>query len=119
MSFSHCKTPCPECPWRIGNKPGKFPRERYLALTNTAVDNAFPVFGCHMSKESHVVACAGFLLSQDARHNLSVRMNAAQGRIDMRQVTSGGAALYPNYFRLARANGVKTPELHMLRRDCR
>lgn len=116
--FPHCKRPCAECPWKLENKPGKFSRDRYRALVSTAVDMAVSVFGCHMSTDSKTTACAGFLLSLDARHNLSVRMACSRGALDMAEIESP-VPLHHSYYRLARANRVPAADLQRLRRDCR
>lgn len=112
--FPHCKHPCAECPWRLANPAGKFPPHRYRVLISTAVDMAIPVFGCHMSTEEHTVACAGFLLSLDAQHNLSVRMS----RLDLATISTD-VPLHASYYRLARFNGVRAADLTALREDCR
>jgi hypothetical protein len=117
-TFPHCKRPCAECPWKLENKPGKFSRDRYRALVDTAVDMAARVFACHMSTESTTTACAGFLLSLDARHNFSVRMACSGGALDLHEVSST-VPLHASYYRLARANGVPASDLQRLRRDCR
>lgn len=117
-SFPHAKKPCDECPWRMDVAPGRFPPERFVALAETAYDLSGCVFACHKSPDGRAFACAGFL-RQSAAHNLSVRLAARAGRIDLAEIGDGGAPLYPDYVAMAVANGVRAddPALHCCRLD--
>ncbi len=110
-SGSYRREPCPECPWRVDQTDG-FPAEAFLHSANTAYDMATHIFGCHESGKENPATCAGFLL-KGAVHNLSFRMRAAAGKIDMEQVHDGGLELHESYRAMAVANGcdLNDPEL--------
>jgi hypothetical protein len=86
----HVNRPCGECPWRRDVPPGKFPEERYEALRATATQpenvqsmedvTGQAMFACHMSKEGHEAACAGFL-AVAGWDNLAVRVAVLTGRL--------------------------------------
>jgi hypothetical protein len=109
--MNYAKIPCAECPWRTDIPIGKFPPERYVALSPTAYDLSVTVFACHMSKEGADFACAGFLL-QSSVHNLSCRMT----RTKFDDVRSP-YPLFDTYRELAVANGVN--EDHPALQHCR
>ncbi|MGY0793128.1 DUF6283 family protein [Azospirillum argentinense] len=98
------KEPCPHCPWRKDQPTGRFPAEAFRHSAETAHDMSTHRFGCHMSGTSQPETCAGFLLS-GAQHNLSVRRDLMEGRIDLDEVTSA-VPLYESYREMAVANGV-------------
>jgi hypothetical protein len=99
----HRSEPCADCPWRVDAR-GKFPPEAFRASAHVAHDMARSRFGCHASGKDRPATCAGFLLR--AGHNLSVRLMAATGRIDLSRVSEGGHALWGSYREMAEANGV-------------
>lgn len=98
--------PCQECPWRRDAKRRAFPVEAYRHSARTCYDLAGTTFACHMSGLKNPATCAGFILSNDARHNMNLRMAAARGEFDWRNVTAAGLKLYPSYRAMAVANGV-------------
>lgn len=108
--MEYCRKPCAECPWRRDVPPGKFSRERFIALAHTAYDLAAKVFACHMTNEGKEIACAGFVMMQGG-HNLSLRLMRKRFEI------TTDAALYRTYREMAIANGV--PKKHPALRQCR
>lgn len=98
------KQPCPTCPWRV-DAVGEFPAEAFRHSARTAYDASTHVFSCHESGAEKPATCAGFLL-RNADNNLGVRIAERMGRIDMAQVSDGGAELFPSYRAMAEANGV-------------
>jgi hypothetical protein len=64
-------------------------------------------FACHMKGAERPATCAGYLLSSSAYHNLSVRMKAMRGELNLDKVSDGGHKLFDNYREMAVANGVK------------
>lgn len=117
-AFPHAKKPCDECPWRRDVAPGRFPPERFVALAETAYDLSRRMFACHKSPDGCEFACAGFL-RKSAAHNLSVRMAARGGLIDLSEIGDGGFPLFSDYVEMAVANGVEAndPALRGCRRD--
>lgn len=112
----YCRQPCAECPWRQDVKPGKFPPSRFLSLITTAVDRTLKVFACHMTSGKKTQVCAGFLLSKDAAHNLTLRLSR-----QLFDDVKSAAPLHATYRRMAVANGVPADHgaLNNLRKDCR
>jgi hypothetical protein len=94
----------PGCPWRV-DAVGHFPPEAFAHSANTAEDMSGHTFGCHESGSEHLAICAEFLL-RGAEHNMSVRMRAATGQIDLPQVSDGGHELHAGYVSMAVANGM-------------
>lgn len=103
---NHCIRPCPQCPWREDSEIGAFPAEAFRHSASTAYDMATNVFACHMAGKEKPLTCAGFLL-RGALHNLAVRLAQCTGKLDMRDVSDGGAPLYADYRAMAEANGVE------------
>lgn len=101
-NFPHCKKICKECPFIIGNV-GKFPPERFVALAHTAYDMATEVFACHMSKEGKEKACAGFMMV--CQHNMTIRLRAIQGHVNLNEIDAKGHELHDSYFDMAIDNG--------------
>lgn len=101
----HMRAPCAQCPWRKDVPTGVFPAEAYRISAHTAEDAALSTFACHMSGAGSPRTCAGFLL-RNSVHNLQVRIQLAQGRLDLRKVEDGGLPLYASYREMAIANGV-------------
>lgn len=92
--------PCPTCPWRRSSTVGGFDipgfnLDKMRGLTCTVGDgsDAFrPIMACHYSPEGGEESCRGYL----ARHgwsNLSVRLAAIDGRIDLNAVEDACADL--------------------------
>lgn len=98
------RKPCEQCPW-VKSREGVFPPDAYRISANTAEDMATHTFACHMAGSEKPQDCAGFLL-RGGTHNMSVRLAAMRGDLDMREVSDGGDALYANYREMAVANGV-------------
>jgi Family of unknown function (DUF6283) len=96
---------CPECPFRMESRLGKFPPERYLQLADTVRPGGWPgaVFACHMTPEGQERACAGMLLVCGADSN-RIRMAIITERLDMSKIETNGE-LYPTYRAMAVANG--------------
>jgi Family of unknown function (DUF6283) len=95
---------CPECPWLLSSKPGKFPPERYKAMADTCRPGGIrPVFACHMTPDGNPRACAGMILVCGRDSNL-VRVAAMSERFEPSQITASGP-LYPSYLAMAAANG--------------
>lgn len=101
----YCRTPCPECPWRVENA-GSFPAEAFRISAPTAYDMADRTFACHMAGLEQPKKCAGALLSTGAEHNLKVRMALMRGSFRWDDVTAGGVVLHKSYAAMAVANGV-------------
>lgn len=102
---SHCRVPCPECPWRRENA-GSFPAEAFRISAPTAYDLADRTFACHMAGVERPMTCAGALLSTGADHNMQVRLLLMRGDFSWDDVSSGGADLFADYRAMAEANGV-------------
>ncbi len=100
-----CRTPCPECPWRVENA-GTFPAEAFRISAPTAYDMADRTFACHMAGRERPQTCAGALLSTGADHNMLLRLALMDGRFSWDQVTAGAAELHESYAAMAIANGV-------------
>lgn len=98
------RKPCEECPWKCENAGKEFPAEAFRHSARTAYDMADATFGCHMS-EGEPITCAGFLLAH-SDNNLSVRLSAANGEMDVSLVHDGGNEMFANYRDMAIANGV-------------
>lgn len=98
------KTPCPGCPW-VKENVGQFPAAAFRHSARTASDLSTHRFGCHESGTTRPAACAGFLL-RGADHNLAVRMDVLQGRIDLKTVHADGRELFNGYKEMALAHGV-------------
>ncbi|RYZ92821.1 MAG: hypothetical protein EOP06_03080 [Proteobacteria bacterium] len=110
------KSCCSECPWRKDVDPGRFPPQAFKDLAKTSYDIARKVFACHKSEEATSVICAGFLL-RGAAHNLTVRMGAIEGSIDLRLVKDEGLNLFDDFKSMAIANGVRPSDSSLV--DCR
>lgn len=106
---AYCRKPCSQCPWRRDLPTGVFPAEAFRISANVAYDMSTRVFACHMAGRDQPRTCAGFLL-RGAEHNLTVRLAYAQGRIDPRELSTGGLPLYGSYRAMAEANGVDPAE---------
>jgi len=117
-SGGHRTKPCersegnPTCPWVKRSPIGYFPQEAFIHSANTAYDMSDHSFGCHTSRRSNPLTCAGFLL-RGAAHNMAIRMS----RIDFDAISDGGYELYSSYREMAEANGV--PADHPALRPCR
>lgn len=107
----HRKTPCPGCPW-VKSNDGAFPAEAFIHSASTAYDMAQNRFACHQSGIKKPATCAGFLL-RGAGHNLAVRLDILQGRLNPANISDGGRELHDSYKSMAIANGVSedAPEL--------
>lgn len=82
-------TPCATCPWRKSSTVGgsdipRFDIDLMRRLRNTVGrDDAFrPIMACHGSACGAETACAGYLAVEGYR-NLSVRMLALKGKVDI------------------------------------
>ena len=109
------RTPCPGCPWRV-DQTGSFPAQAFAISADTAHDMATRSFGCHESGVDRPVTCAGFLL-RGADHNMAVRMNLLDGRLNLAEVSDGGHELHDDYVAMAVANGL--PEDDPALANCR
>jgi len=103
-TFAYRRKPCEKCPWRVDSEVGAFPAEAYRISANTAYDMSTHTFACHMSGKENPTTCAGFLIS-GSDHNLSVRMQLMNRRLDLSKVKSDDD-LYESYRDMAEANGV-------------
>ena len=84
--------PCPTCPWRKSSTVGgadipNFDLDLMRGLANTVGrgDDFRPIMACHYSQCGGEHPCIGYV----ARHgwsNLSVRLRAMDGRIDIRAI---------------------------------
>lgn len=99
------KTQCNECPWRTDVDVGRFPPERYAALTNSCRQGwpPGPIFACHKTPEGKEQACVGYLL-RNGTNNIAVRMAASQGRLSLADLKATGP-LYDGFRDMAIANG--------------
>jgi hypothetical protein len=105
--FRHCRAVCAECPWRKDRPAGVFPPEAFRLSAGTCEDIATTVFACHMTPSARPASCAGFLLSDDAAHNLALRLHIVAGRFHPRAVKADPAVpTYSTYSDMAVANGV-------------
>lgn len=112
-SGTYRRFPCAECPWRV-DRTGEFPAEAFAHSAETAYDLSTHTFACHEAGPEHPTICAGFLL-RGADHNLTVRMRAADGRLDLAAVHDGGHELHADYVTMAVANGVDPDDLVLAR----
>lgn len=103
--FLYRREPCAECPWRKDSPAASFPVEAFRHSAATCYDMAGTTFACHMSGLEKPTTCAGFILSRDAAHNMSLRLAVLAGRFDYRNVSTP-VALHPSYRAMAIANGV-------------
>lgn len=106
--------PCKSCPWRTTTTWAEIPeftsalRDRLTAGINAAQDPAQFLTGqgrvmqCHDLDRDRV--CAGFLLSADAVHNLTLRLAHAHGAIEGR-ADSGGADLHETWSAVLQQKG--------------
>lgn len=99
------REPCQECPWRKDSPIGAFPVEAYRHSAGTCADMATTTFACHMSGAEKPATCAGFLLSEDAQHNMLVRLAMMRGDFKMGDI-SPTVPTYRRYRDMATANGV-------------
>jgi hypothetical protein len=99
------RSPCEECPWRM-DQVWTFPVQLFRVGAASCYDAAPVKFACHMSGKEKPAACAGFLLSESAPHNLAVRVGLSNGDLDLSKVHDGGHALFSTYRTMAIANGV-------------
>lgn len=99
------REPCATCPWRK-SAVGEFPAEAFRISAPTCHDAAMATFACHEAGEKKPATCAGFLLSDSARHNLLVRIRVNQGAIELGAVKKNRARLFKTYREMAEANGV-------------
>lgn len=104
--FTYSRTPCAECPWRKDRPTGVFPAKAFRHSAATCADMAMTTFACHVSGQRKPTTCAGFLLSEDAPHNMILRLKERAGSYDHRQVSSP-VELFPTYADMAIANGVR------------
>lgn len=98
------RKPCGGCPWVVENT-GDFPAEAFAHSAETSYDMSQHSFACHEAGSERPKTCAGFLL-RGADHNLTVRMRASDGSIDMEQVHEDGRELHESYRAMAVANGL-------------
>jgi len=101
--FKQTRT-CDECPWRKDVPPGRFPKERFIALRVSVKQGFFPLFACHKSPEEAPCACAGYLMVE-GENNFFVRLAVIEGRFDPKKLEVT-APLYESYREMALANGV-------------
>lgn len=91
--------PCSGCPWRVGNESRSVvdvaAHER-ARETFTERDGFHPVMACHMNPAGLDGACVGYLLSEHALQNLSVRVAIAMGALDLATLEADGP-LYERY----------------------
>lgn len=109
--MKHVKRPCDECPWRKDAEPGRFPPERWAALTATSPDirTGFgpefgaPLFACHKTPEQGERACAGWLAVEGSAHP-SVRLAAVLDKLppDMLQPKEDWPDLHESFAATAR-----------------
>lgn len=103
-AHAYRRRPCGGCPW-VTENDGEFPAEAFVHSARTSYDLSQHVFACHEMGAARPVACAGFLL-RGAEHNLSVRLRAMHGELDLDQVHDDGRPLHASYRDMAVANGV-------------
>lgn len=93
-------SPCPTCPWRRSSTVGGydipgFDIDKMRRLANTVgPDDAFrPIMACHYSTFARDdYPCVGYL-AVEGLSNLSVRLAAIQGRIDLEAIWANTEAL--------------------------
>lgn len=110
------RRPCSDCPWRK-DAVGQFPAEAFRLSASTAYDvpdavaelmrtgKAPGTFGCHQSGARKPATCAGFLLSESATHNFTLRLRGIQGH-RITGLSDAGHELFATYREMAEANGV-------------
>lgn len=103
----YCLSPCSECPWRISNT-GSFPAEAFRISANTAEDQSFSQFGCHMAGVDKGMICAGFL-HKGADNNIGTRLAMMAGAYNPTHLRGHRIKLHASYRAMAIANGV-TPD---------
>lgn len=103
-SGEYQQRPCAKCPWRK-DAVGEFPAEAFRHSAETAYDMSRHTFGCHAAGAEQPKTCAGFLLSESADHNLSVRL-ARMRRGAPEDIDAAGLDLFQTYREMAEANGV-------------
>lgn len=81
--------PCKSCPWRKSSTVGGadipgFSIEMMRGLRNCCgEDDQFrPIMACHYSACGEERACVGYLASEEAYHNIAVKVGAAYGKYD-------------------------------------
>lgn len=79
--------PCPTCPWRRGSSADDIPnfdlaKARNLSCTVGDGDAFRTIMACHHSPEGGETSCRGYI-AKEGWSNLSVRMAAIEGRIDI------------------------------------
>jgi uncharacterized protein DUF6283 len=98
---------CDECPWRTDVPVGRFPPERYEALSSS-VEQGFgnKMFACHKSPEDNMLACVGYVMNQLEVNipNFELRMALADGKIDPDKMQLVGPQ-YETFEQMAEANG--------------
>jgi len=106
--YAYVRSPCAQCPWRRDLPTKVFPAEAFRHSARCAEDLAMTTFACHMTGTKRPATCAGFILSDDAPHNLMLRMKAHSGALDFRNVKPlPGVETFRTYSDMAVANGVK------------
>lgn len=105
-AHAHRRAVCPTCPWRK-DAVGEFPAAAFKVSAPTCYDMAIETFACHGSGSKKPATCAGFLLSDSAQHNLTVRMKQRNGKLDLSKIRpTPGVELFATYSEMAVANGV-------------
>lgn len=89
--------PCPTCPWRVGSDAHQIPnfdivKARGLACTVGDGDDFRTIMACHHSPEGGETPCRGYL-AVEGYTNLSVRLSAARGEIDLPAVWEAAESL--------------------------
>ena len=101
-----CETPCPTCPWRVGQDAATIPhydQDQAVELLNTVGegDTFRPIMACHGSTDAKPRICKGYL-AQAGWTNIAVRLMIAQGRCPTPEhvldaCKAKGIALEPDY----------------------
>ena len=84
-------TPCPSCPWWVDSEGGaaipgfSIELARGLACTVGDDDGFRTIMACHGSPEGRETSCRGYLAVEGHR-NLTVRLEAAFGRIPLAEI---------------------------------
>lgn len=97
--------PCRTCPWRKSSTVGgsdipQFSLDKMRNLTCTVGEgDAFrSIMACHHSADGEETPCVGYL-AREGYSNLSVRIMAMQGRVDLHAIVDAcdDLDLWPNF----------------------
>ena len=89
---THCRKPCPTCPWRVDQHAGSIPNFRLsLAeqlVASTGTELGAPIFACHQSAPEQEVVCVGWLVRY-GRDSIGVRLRLMRGAMRREELEIG------------------------------